>query len=183
MSRLGVEELYAEVVHLSEEQYVSMGLPLTLRFLPDLLVADQDLSKVYLVEVKYRKTLDDESMRGLYKGLKRQREYWPQSYAVIIVAEAIPQGGRFHQDHIRIVTPEKTECLNPESPSHIEDVCGKKINQFLEQYKKSGCCHVWDRLSILNHAFERFYRNTPEGAQNTINADYLTAALKELKKL
>ena len=182
VSRLGVEELYAEVIHLSEEQYLSMGLPLALRYLPDLLVADQALNTVYLVEVKYRRTFNEESMRSLYEKLKRQREFWPQSYGVIIVAEP---GGRFHQDHIRIVMPEKIEDLNPESPSHVQELIGTtfKVNMLLEAYKTRGCSAVWDQLTILNRAFERFGGNSPEAGQNTSNADFLTGVLKELRKL
>jgi hypothetical protein len=183
VGRLGVEELYGEVVHLSEEQYLSLGLPLALRYLPDLLVADQDLNKVYLVEVKYRKAFNEGAMRGLYKELKRQREFWPQSYAVVIVAEPIPEGGRFHQDHIRVVKPDKTECLNPESSTHIAEIGGHQCNMILDQYKRMGCEYIWSQLCILNRGFERFCGNSPEQAQNTVNADYLTAALKELKKL
>jgi hypothetical protein len=52
VTRLGIEELFQEVVHLDAGQYANLNLPENLRFLPDLLVADSTIEKAFLVEVK-----------------------------------------------------------------------------------------------------------------------------------
>src|SRR5947209_6471825 len=105
VTRLGVKELFAEVTHLTEDEYKSLNLPLGLRYLPDLLVADRDLNRAFLLEVKFRKDFNDRSMKDLHFELKRQREYWPDSYAVLLIANSFVERGRFHQDYIRVIPP------------------------------------------------------------------------------
>jgi hypothetical protein len=111
VTRLGIEELFGEVKHIDLPTYHSLDLPPQLRTLPDLLVAKRDMSEVFLVEVKFRKRFDEETARDLHQELRKQREHWPQSYAVLMVANTFVDQGRFHQDHIRVVRPNETERL------------------------------------------------------------------------
>src|SRR4051794_32968296 len=71
VTRLGVEELFGEIKYLDLEQYLALGLPLNLRFLPDLLVAEPDMQKVSLVEVKFRQEFSERSMESLHRDLKK----------------------------------------------------------------------------------------------------------------
>jgi hypothetical protein len=174
VTRLGVEELFVEIIHLDEEQYKSLNLPLALRYLPDLLIADHDLNRAFLLEVKFRKDFNEFSIKHLYHELKKQRQYWPDSYAVILIANPFVEGGRFHQDYIRIVPPNKTETLNPlgtKDPKQLE-----RIKHALEQL---GCEFVWGCLPKLNDTFSKFCHKT--GIFQ--NADIITTTIRDLKKL
>src|SRR6266516_2614052 len=86
VTRLGVEELFVEVTQLDEQQYNALNLPLALRYLPDFLMADSTLNKAFLLEVKFRRVFDVSSTQSLYYELTRQREFWPDSYVVILIA-------------------------------------------------------------------------------------------------
>src|SRR5262245_2322042 len=98
VTRLGIEELFGEIKYVDLAKYHSLKLPDQLRTLPDLLVANLDMSRAYLVEVKFRKRFDEDTARELYGELQHQREHWPQSYAVVMIAKTFVQNGRFHQD-------------------------------------------------------------------------------------
>jgi hypothetical protein len=112
VTRLGVEEIFAEIQHLDAAQYHSLSLPENLRFLPDFLVAEPELQKVFLLEVKFRRTFDATSAHSLYETLATQRQYWGESFAILTIAEPSSPDCRFHQDYIRILTPDLTEILN-----------------------------------------------------------------------
>jgi hypothetical protein len=111
VSRLGIEELFGEIKFIDLPKYRSLNLPPQLRTLPDLLVAAVDMSKAFLVEVKFRTRFDDTLAANLKAELDHQREHWPSSYAVVMIAEPFVKNGRFHQDCIRIVAPGNTEVL------------------------------------------------------------------------
>ena len=49
--RLGVEELFTEVIYPDQEKYLALDLPEPLRSLPDLLIADIDTNKTFLLGV------------------------------------------------------------------------------------------------------------------------------------
>jgi hypothetical protein len=185
--RLGVEELFADVIYLDQEKYLALDLPEPLRRLPDLLVADTESNKTFLLEVKFRKDLTESSAQGLYDELKRQRLCWPTSHAVILVADSFVDGGRFHQDYIRILRPEQTEILNVErlrDYSEVEqfDFDNDDVPQIIwekQTFKTRGMRHIWDSLSPLNEVFERFGHKTG----NYINADLITGVIKDLRRL
>src|SRR6185503_20998642 len=135
VTRLGIEELFGEVKHIDLQQYLGLKLPLQLRFIPDLLVAEIDMSHVFLVEVKYRKKFDENSVESIYEDLKRQREYWAQSYAVIMVSEALSPDTAFHQDYVRVVKTNEHDFL---------------IDSRLSLAQR------WEKLHHLQRVFTRF---------------------------
>ncbi len=104
--RLGVEELFREIKHLSYSQYKRLDLPPALRTLPDLLIANSDLSRAYLLEVKYRKRFDQTTFKSLYPVLVNQRRYWPQTYVWLLTSEPFVHNGTFHQDYMMVIKPE-----------------------------------------------------------------------------
>lgn len=154
VTRLGVEELFNEVVHLDKEHYQSLNLPLNLRSLPDLIVAEQDLERVFLVEVKFRRKFDEKAAKSLFNSLKAQRKYWEDSYAVIMIAESWASDNRFHQDYIRVIPPDKTEQL-------IES--------------------EWTELPTLHDVFSKFKFSGKN--ENAANADLITSTLRDLAKI
>jgi hypothetical protein len=157
VTKLGIEELFGEIKYLDLQSYMTLNLPLQLRSLPDLLVANKEISKVYMVEVKFRKRFDETSAKDLYDELTNQRQYWPQSYAVIMVAEPAVPDGKFHQDYIRIVEPNRTDWL-------IDT--------------KFSLSRRWERLAQIYHVFEGLGET-----KLLYNADSITPALRQLSQL
>jgi hypothetical protein len=173
VTRLGVEVLFDEVKHLGFDEYQRLGLPPQLRSLPDLLVADAEVENAYLVEVKLRRRFDSETARELSDTLKRQREHWPQAYAVIMLAESAYPDDRFHQDFIRVLPLKAVELLT--SP-------------FYDQFEDEGMRMrtMWDHLTQLQDVFRYFHQgkgNERRGGQGQKNADFITGALRDLRNL
>jgi hypothetical protein len=165
VTRLGVEELFDEVIHLDEAQYRGLNLPLPLRYLPDFLVTDENIEHAWLLEVKFRKDFGEFTIQSLYEELKRQRVYWPDSWAIILTAQFL---GRFHQDGMRIVDSDKLECLN-------------KWHHITIKWNSSFPESVWDELLPLNRAFLNFKHLSDN--QNWQNADLITTVIRDLAKL
>jgi hypothetical protein len=158
VTRLGIEELFAEVKYIDLPKYLSLDLPPQLRTLPDLLVATLDMSQAFLVEVKFRKRFDEDVARELHLELRKQREHWPQSYAILMTAQTFVEQGRFHQDYIRVVRPTETERL---------------IDPNLSAESR------WNSLAALNGVFR-----PPEGPRaGTWTADSVTSVLRQLGSL
>jgi hypothetical protein len=161
VTRLEIEELFSEIKHINLQQYQSLNLPLQLRFLPDLLVAEVDMTHVFMVEVKFRSRFDEYSAHSLFDELERQRTYWEQSYAVIMIAEPFITDGQYHQDFIRVVRPQLHKVL-------IDN------NLSLQQR--------WNSLEHLQRVFKRF-NNDKHADDIQKSADTLTQMLKDLAKL
>ena len=94
VTRLGIEELLDEIKYLPRDQYVGLGLPPQLRTLPDLLVADPRVSWARLLEIKFRRRFDDEVARELHGAISEQRQFWPESWALVMIAEPFVEGGQ-----------------------------------------------------------------------------------------
>jgi hypothetical protein len=156
--RLGIEELFVEVKGQELEQYRALRLPAQLRYLPDLLVASLDATQALLVEVKFRRRFDDGSAHGLFAQLARQRRYWPESYAVLMISEPFRADAHFHQDYIRVLPPDATCQL---------------IDKGLDPKQR------WQRMPHLQNVFRNFSASAPRQAL----ADFVTLALKSLAKL
>ena len=162
VTRLGIEELFGEVKHLDLHQYLRLKLPLELRSLPDLLVADSNTSNVFLVEVKFRKNFDERSAKSLYDSLSEQRKYWAQTYTVVMISNSLIPDGTFHQDYIRVLKP--------------SDNLSTLINQKMPLAKR------WDTLHHIQRVFTQFNAD-----QYIIDvqksADSVTQMLRDLSKL
>jgi hypothetical protein len=158
---LGIEELFSEVKHIDLQQYQNLSLPLQLRYIPDLLVAEIDMTHVFLVEVKFRKRFDEASAQSLFDELDRQRKYWGQSYAVLMIAESFVTDRRYHQDFIRVVKPESHHIL-------ID--------------KKLSLTQRWDSFEHLQRVFKHF-NNDKYIIDVQKSADALTQVLQDLAKL
>ncbi len=168
VTRLGVEEVFNEIIYLDEDKYLALNLPENLRFLPDLLVAEHDLKRAFLVEVKFRRIFTEKSAQSLYRELEKQRRHWKDSYAVIMVAKSWAEDNRFHQDYIRVVPPGETERLIDTSWISQSDPA-----------RNYEC--IWKALPMLNDVFHEFKWNNVNA--NAANADLITAIIKNLREL
>ena len=182
VTRLGVEELFYEVVHLDAKSYFNLKLPEGLRFLPDFLIAEPDISIAFLLEVKFRKRLDIDSVRNLYDALLRQKKYWPDSYCLLILGESPIEGGHFHQDYMRVITPDNLIFLNPDIiGSKLSDDDPHDLKDFIRStYESHGWKGIWGHLSPLYDAFKYFTHNNPEAY---LSGDLLTTTIQDLNKL
>jgi hypothetical protein len=180
VTRLGVEVFFDEIVYLDEASYKALNLPLALRYLPDLLIADRNVTRAFMLEVKFRKSFDERSMNGLYRELKRQAEYWPNAYAVILIGSPFVKDGRFHQDFIRVLPLEHVELLNPLGG---EPIPGHRTSAdfFKDRFREYGCEAVWNFLSLLT-TFDRLAKSSDAWVSGG-NADLITTTIKDLSKL
>ena len=161
VTRLGIEELLAEVKHIDLQQYLRLNLPLQLRYLPDLMVVELDMTNAFLVEVKFRRRFDQEAAESLHHELGKQRERWPQSYAVVMLAEAFECEATYHQDYIRVLRPGETDLL---------------VDTQLSLAQR------WEKLHHLQRVFKRF-NNDKYIHDVQKSADTLTQTLRDLAKL
>jgi hypothetical protein len=158
VTRLGIEELFGEVKFKELAQYRELELPVQLRYLPDLLVASLDENKAFLVEVKFRRCFDERAARSLFAAIERQRQHWPESHAVLMIAEPFVVEGKFHQDYIRVLPPHET---------------GRLVDKSLAPRRR------WERMPRLQGVFKAF--SAP--GTNQALADFVTLALKSLAGL
>jgi hypothetical protein len=139
------------------------NLPVQFRSLPDLLVADAEVEHAYLVEVKYRKRLDAETARELRDAFKKQRERWPEAYAVIMLAEPMVASGQFHQDYIRVLPLKESEKLvNPHHGQILKTSSGDRpitADDWAEVQPDESLRmrSVWEGLRQLQNVFRYFH--------------------------
>jgi hypothetical protein len=177
VTRLGIEELFDEVKYLPLKQYLDLGLPKALRSLPDLLVADPAVSWAALLEIKFRRRFDRTVAGELHSTLVEQRRSWPESHAIIMIGQPFVEGGRFHQDYIRVVPAGQLDRLlfQPVVPAGTEE------RQIMSR--------VWDQLPMITSLFRtwKFDQSNPHNVKRGhdfwAGADYVTAAIRELTKI
>src|SRR5262249_14386767 len=109
VSRFGIEEVFNAIKHLDTEQYRALSLPHQLRLLPDLLIAEPDLSAAALLEVKFRARFDEQTGRGLHERLSKQLELWPGTLVALYVGRASGRG--YIQDHLRVLNESNLNLL------------------------------------------------------------------------
>lgn len=175
VTRLGIEEIFDEIHYLPKDQYLALNLPPQLRALPDILITDTQVSWAAMIEIKFRRRFDAETVRELHWTLSKQREHWPQSWAVIMIAEPFVDNGRFHQDYIRMIGPDDLQKLvTPLSGPPVDDE-----RRRMERY--------WDRLPMLTKLFYHAHADDAAGRELSqrfwAGADFITAAIKDLRNL
>ena len=183
VTRFGIEELFYEIVRLEKEQYLQLGLPKQLRYLPDLLIATPEVTSAFLVEVKFRRSFNQQTSSELYHILRRQFSYWPSARCVLLISEPCSQGGRFHQDYIRVIDSDHLLHLDSSiwsKDSTIDQAFQSPRHVIQSSYKVHGCDGVWGLLPALNSAFELFGHRTTDTWKY---ADMITSTLKDLGKL
>lgn len=175
VTRLGIEELFDEIKYLPRDQYLGLGLPPQLRTLPDLLVADPRVSWAKMLEIKFRRRFDAEVARELYSTLNDQRQYWPEAWALVMIAEPFFERARFHQDYVRLLGPGDLETLLPTLPSNEPED---------ERHRMS---RVWDGLPMLTKLFYHAHGDDEysrvQAQEFWKGADFVTAAIRELRSL
>lgn len=84
---LGIEEVIRELSALEVRQYLGLGLPDSLRSLPDFLVSDAAITRAWLVEVKYRRRWNAAAIEALRDVLVRQGATWGPYYLLLFLGE------------------------------------------------------------------------------------------------
>jgi hypothetical protein len=177
VTRLGIEVLFDEVKYLDRERYIGLGLPQHLRTLPDLLVADPGVTWAQLIEVKFRRSFCRATADELFATLSEQREFWPDSYAVVMLGQPFHPAARFHQDYIRVIPPGETERLL--GPAGIN----------IPTEEQDAMALLWDQLPTLGRIFrfrdfDQFGEHRDDhGREFFSDADFITAAIRELGRL
>lgn len=100
---LGVEKIVREVSALNAERYKLLSLSQTLRRTPDLLVTENDMSKAWLVEIKYRKSFDLFLCDDLKDIFIDQLRYWEDFWVLLFVGEKVPTNGGFAGSYCGLV--------------------------------------------------------------------------------
>lgn len=85
--RLGVEEMVSEVKAAVARAERSLKLPEQLRSAPDFLVVDPRSGESPLLEVKFRRALDDPAAEAPHQRLARQVAFWPGMVTPIVCAD------------------------------------------------------------------------------------------------
>jgi hypothetical protein len=175
VTRLGIEELFDEIKLLSRDEYLKLGLPAQLRALPDILIADPRVSWAKMLEIKFRRAFDAEAAKELSYTLTEQRKYWPDAWAVVMIAEPFVAGGRFHQDYIRLIGPgDLSKLTDPVPPIRGED-------------ERGAASRRWESLPMLTklfyHAHGEDERSVKLANQFWQGADFITTAIKDLRNL
>jgi len=119
------------------------------------------MTHLFLVEVKFRRKFDQSAVESLHEELKKQHEYWPQAYTVIMIAEPLVPDGKFHQDYIRVLKPDEHGLLLD---------------------ARLSLAQRWERLHHLQRVFTRF-NNDRYILDVQKSADTLTQTLHDLAKL
>jgi len=172
VSRLGVEEVFKEVIHLELEQYLNLNLPKQLRSLPDLLVATPEVDKAWLVEVKFRKDFTWDTRKELHETLSKQFKYWENAVAILLIGEYPSKNkpGKFIQDNIRVITPDNFDILT--TSYDLEEVLRK-----MPPYYDDTDVWDWDKFNNLQHFFERI-----DPKKHLKSVDYMIHTLNSLVK-
>jgi hypothetical protein len=183
VTRLGIEELFDEVKYLPQSEYLALHLPVELRTLPDLLVADAKVSWAKLVEVKFRRAFTKEVAEELHATLSEQRRYWKDSYAVIMIGEAFDKTHRFHQDYVRVIPPGETDKVLPSRFEHLVQPPFQVISE--DEQKRMRM--VWEQLPTLYALIPS--PKSPSTDEQALaqevwtNADRIAAALRRLGQM
>ena len=158
VTRLGIEELFGEIKYLDGKEYSRLDLPPALRYLPDLLIANLNMTNAFMVEVKYRRQF---LPAKLHSDLKEQFVHWPQTHVVTMISEPLPPhpNASFHQDFIRVIRQQELDGLSA---------------------KGSDAAEIWDKLPHLHQAFKSLNQDAVAFQEC---ADTLTQTIKDLSKL
>jgi hypothetical protein len=89
---LGVEEVIREVSVLSHPAYSNLELPEVLRKMPDFFVADEGISKAWLVEVKYRKVWNNHVRQKLGEQIFEQVKLWNPLFLTVFLGNSVRPG-------------------------------------------------------------------------------------------
>jgi hypothetical protein len=84
---LGIEEVIREMADLDAQRYADLGLPMQLRKMPDFFAANADRSKSWLIEVKFRRTWNDQTRDELLETLAEQLKCWSPIHLILFWGE------------------------------------------------------------------------------------------------
>lgn len=144
---LGIEEVIREVSELDAEQYLRLGLPDTLRKLPDFFAANRDRTKSWLLEVKFRSTWTDEVSQQLYVGLKEQVATWNPLHLILFFGDTPSLFPKQPSSWIRVAKLIWQGDLFVETekgPKHWFEVDWKEYSRIQDVFPEIGAPEKWE---------------------------------------
>jgi hypothetical protein len=155
---LGVEKIVREITTLAHEEYKALNLSKTLRSMPDLLVTDVDMSKAWLVEVKYRKTfVSFKSCSKLQSTLNEQAKRWGAFYVLLYVGEQASKMSLYSGSFCGVIKLDsKNDVLHFESKSSGKLVGFRNLNwdDFSRVHcRRFSCWYSWITHSSMSSAY------------------------------
>jgi hypothetical protein len=110
----------------------------------------------------------------LFVKLSYQRRFWPDSYAVILIGEPFPPNTRFHQDFIRVIPPNRAECLRGPSGIDTPSDDPDAMRQIWDQLPKLGTIFHYSDFDLFGG------QRDDRGRAFQDDADFITPAIREL---
>lgn len=150
---LGVEEVIREVSVLSLRDYRGLELPQVLRKMPDYFVADDEISKAWLVEVKYRKVWNDEVRRKLGEQILEQVNVWKPLFLTVLLGNSVKpdNDSPVHSIGVIKLTYErgKIVCITSDDKKHKDwsKVTWSDFQRFQDVF--SGVGSKWKDQTIM----------------------------------
>jgi len=133
VAKVGIEELLREIKVIPKDQYAKLGLEISLRSMPDLLVTDTDMSVAYQVEIKFRGDFSGITRGSLADTIDEQRKLWPNTYVLLMLGSCgWNKNAKFFQDYVRVIPP----TFNT-----------------MELREKVYDIRVWEKLSVVGDVF------------------------------
>lgn len=171
VTNFGIEKTLKEVSFLEQEKYFALGLPDTLRLMPDLIVAEFDMSAVWLLEVKYRQNFDSfKNCASLYEKLQRQAKAWGDFWVLIFLNEPATETEERKVQREMIAPPDSSPIFYPGDFCGVLKIGLSKSNE-LKFYAKNKAKQVewkylnWSNVSRIGAVFKRLeakaYKNSP----------------------
>lgn len=121
----GYENIIPELMHHQHELKAEQTLEI-IRRAPDFAVINKNTHDVHLVEVKYRKHMNDE---GVFQDAKRMYQSWKPSYLFI----ATPEG--FYCDKVSRIVENNgkiASLVHPDLPMSLQEKYIGLLNTFLQ---------------------------------------------------
>jgi hypothetical protein len=141
-----VESLFPMLPAMDQAVYEALDLAAELRHLPDILVLPQG-SPSMLVEVKFRRRVDRDTLRKLYEKLHRQQARFPDAHTVVIRGTS-PKGAAARVDDlVRVLPPGRLELILAADLFYHTAAEGSAEEARLEP--------LWCALRPLTSAFDR----------------------------
>ena len=150
---LGVEVVIREVSVLSLRDYRGLELPQVLRKMPDYFVADDEISKAWLVEVKYRKVWNDEVRRKLGEQILEQVNVWKPLFLTVLLGNSVKpdNDSPVHSIGVIKLTYEcgKIVCITSDDKKHKDwsKVTWSDFQRFQDVF--SGVGSKWKDQTIM----------------------------------
>ncbi len=144
---LGIEEVVREVSDMEAAQYAALDLPDTLKKLPDFFAVNRERTKSWLIEVKFRKTWNEEVQKQLYNILREQVETWHPLYLIIFFGDTPSHFPGQPSSWIRVaklIWNGDLSVVKDDVQKHWYDVDWKAFSRIQDTFPELGAPEKWE---------------------------------------